>query len=365
MSDNRGGMLDHAEKAAVSQLVKMVTTAVTGEVLSGARSGSSVSSLTANVIELTCIVEKGISNDQYNNYCKSIESQLGVFISSLIMNGNIGGNIKSIMSKMPVLSPLDFTYINKINNSIQTVGKFSLKRLTSEKKNAGDVFFESYMDHVEKGYSYALERSDEIIVSASRDSGPTFIDVPRYDAGIDKNTGSYRIGIRVTPKIVESAEIESLIIKKNMNTEVSQKGNMFFNKLSKVKNVLTGKLKGIKNDNDAGSEVTNAASNLYTQMERVKDVKKPFIYILMTGDTQYNLKEEHNIDISSSAVLTKLYSMLPILGIAILQDSGLLSYSLCQENRLIEKPFEEFINGSSKLTRDAINAIKRESIYRG
>lgn len=293
------------------------------------------SGLNQNVIELTCIVDEEARHEA-TSFCKTIEYQVAILISSIIRTDTAMGDYdRNVFRSLPLLSRYDKVYYDKATKQLSTLDKFMASSL-SDADSATRVFYESYIAAIEETYEkIANEASSDVeIVDAGGVVGPTFIDIPVKDAGnifinmmnallgnFDKTDDKIRIGVRVTPKVVQREEFVQMF-KKGINAipTVNERALGFF---SKTKRVFRAVASIFKSNKLAKENMTREESKcLYDMMTRVKSIEKPFVFFFMSKDTADLIEDLVNIDVTKAGTLKAMFDRYPLLGMGILSPDN-------------------------------------------
>lgn len=307
----------------------------------GAFKKKRTSGLNQNVIELTCIVDEE-SRHEAISFCKTIEYQVAILISSIVRTDTAMGNYdRNIWRALPLLSRHEKVYLDKATGQLATIDKF-MTSVLADSDTALRAFYESYMTSIEDMYDTGEEfiateaggKSDSEIVDAGGVVGPTFIDIPVKDAGnifvnmmnallgnFDKSDDKVRIGVRVTPKVVNRDEFIQMFKKGVDSLPVSNDKALGF--ISKVKRVFSTMGNLFKKNKKAKEKLSESESKtLYDMMTRVKSIEKPFVFFFMSKDTSDSIKEYVNIDVTKSGTLKAMFDRYPLLGLGILSPDN-------------------------------------------
>jgi hypothetical protein len=296
------------------------------------------SGLNQNVIELTCIVDEEARHEA-TSFCKTIEYQVAILISSIIRTDTAMGDYdRNVFRSLPLLSRYDKVYYDKATKQLSTLDKFMASSL-SDADSATRVFYESYIASIEEMYdtneTFAQEASSDVeIVDAGGVVGPTFIDIPVKDAGnvfinmmnallgnFDKNDDKIRIGVRVTPKVVQREEFVQMF-KKGVNAlpTVNERALGFF---GKTKRVFKAVANIFKNNKAVKAQMSNDENKcLYDMMTRVKAIEKPFVFFFMSKDTADLINDLVRIDVTKAGTLKAMFDRYPLLGLGILSPDN-------------------------------------------
>lgn len=356
-----------AGSRAISNGVDMVMdlAAVTVAVAAGSKKRTSI--MNKNIIDLTCVVDEE-SRHEAGAFCKMVEYQLAILISSLVRTDNtLGSREKNIFKALPLLSRYDRLYLDKETNQFSSVDKF-MQSMKASSNDATSTFYEAYMAAIAEQMEIAEEasnvKSNSDIIDDGGLVGPTFIDIPvkylSYASRKDESD-SVRIGIRVTPKVVHSEEFIQMF-KKGITSEsvVDEKG---LSLIQKVKRACSSMLAVFKRNKNVQQNMPKAeAKTLFAMMTRVKSIQKPFILFFMSKETTDRIKETVKVDVTRGSVLQAMYDRYPLLGVGILspdntvqasfdRTAALSTYDLKDLKILSKNTYNKIVENESKNAR--------------
>lgn len=288
--------------------------------------GNSRNMISNNVIDLTCITSDDLSSSITKDYCKSLEVIYAMMIRSLISSqtrSRLKNNSGSIFRDIPIQNAYDGLILDKEGNFSQFTsqwlkGKF---RAPYSGKAAISVFNESKIDELEKEYRNLLRveagiESDPFL-KETRGAGPKFIDIELSTTDLSGKaaTKNLSIGVAVRPKMVSAADVFSFMVKRNASALEPDKTAKvgFLKSITK----LFSREKVVKDAIDNGTASGKAASGLYSTMQKIKNIKKPFVCILISSEIADELKAKYKIDIMNPGVIRSLYKAYPIMSIGI------------------------------------------------
>ena len=288
--------------------------------------GSSTSMISNNVIDLTCITSDDLTSSTTKDYCKSLEVIYAMMIRSLISSqtrSRLNNSSASIFKDIPIQNAYDGLQLDKAGNISTFVPSWFRGKVRAplSGKAAVGVFNESRIAELEKEYLSLIRvqgglESDPFL-KETRGAGPKFIDIEMSTTDLSgkATTKNLSIGVAVRPKMVSASDIFSFMVKRNVTPleadKVAKVG--FMKSIAK----LFSREKVVKNAADNSSDSGKAASALYRSMQKIKDIKKPFVCLLISSEIADELKSRYKIDIMSPGVMRSLYKTYPIMSIGI------------------------------------------------
>ena len=382
----------------ISQFIPMVANLICD--IHELASGSNVSDMKSNIIELPLICSNDMTMDFVTQYGKSIEVVYATMVRSILQTSTksrLNGSAKSIFKSLPILTTFDTVSIdNNLNASISSLNAvFNADPGNTNTKgnNAVNAFLESIDMNLEEltmkvindigvggvsilttggvldanesaGYISGFspeERGDEasgnnIFLQESRGGVPTWVDVEVQirELGGKVTSKAVPIGVAVKPKLVDGSEIVSLFIKQNNKLfELSKVGAVLKKRLS-IKSLLNkkviSKLTGVE---------PNVKKNLVSLLDAVSGAgNKPFVCILMSNSVKNNLMAA-KVDVTSSGLLRSIYKKLPILSISIYDiNLDTISYSLMQDPYMTATTSSNFNTDVSALQRTLSEGLR-------
>lgn len=288
--------------------------------------GSARNMISNNVIDLTCITSDDLSSTITKDYCKSLEVIYAMMIRSLISSqtrSRLKNTSGSIFKDIPIQNAYDGLTLDKDGNLAQFTsnwfkGKF---RAPYSGKAAVAVFNESKLAELEKEYRNLVNLGAGIesdpFLKETRGAGPKFIDIELSTTSLDGKaaTKNLSIGVAVRPKMVSAADVFSFMVKRNASALEPDKTA----KVGFLKSVtkLFSREKVVKEAMGNGSASGKAASGLYKTMQKIKNIKKPFVCLLLSSEIADELRDKYKINIMDPGVIRGLYKAYPIMSIGI------------------------------------------------
>lgn len=321
-----------------------------------------------NTITLQCVCTDDLPIDVRNSYCKSLEIIYAMMIRSLLTLQNrsrLNDTPSSIMGGIPMLTPYDkIKFNNKVNGFI-SVRDSIFNRDKQDGQKALDVFTESLQDKLDEFTAVLSSISVEdanVILKGGSSAAPTFIEiginVQDFNGRVIEK--KFSLGIQVRPKVVSSQEMMQFVVKRNnavsnvdgaTRTFWQRMKNSFIFNYTKVKNTAkSGEIQGEKSLNE--------------MMEAVKNIKKPFVCLLMSNLTVEGLKDL-NIDIVNNfKVVQRLYDTLPIMSISVYNaNTDTIISSITKESQFVSRTAAEFNSEVSQYEKQLAEMVRVQRMF--
>lgn len=321
-----------------------------------------------NTITLQCVCTDDLPIDVRNSYCKSLEIIYAMMIRSLLTLQNrsrLNDTPTSIMGSLPMLTPYDKVKFNDKINGFISVRDSIFNRNKQDGQKALDVFTESLQDKLDEFTRVMNTISIEdanVILKGGSSAAPTFIEI---SLNINEFSGrvtekKFSLGIQVRPKVVSSQEMMQFIVKRNNAVaEVDGATRTFW---QRMKNSFIFNYKRVKNSAKSGE--IQGEKTLNQMMESVKNIKKPFVCLLMSNLTVEGLKDL-NIDlVENFKIAQKLYETLPIMSISIYNaNTDTITSSLTKDSYFVSRTAAEFNSEVSQYEKQLAEMVRVQRMF--
>lgn len=330
-----------------------------------AMAAKNITDMNANVIELACVCTDDLPVDLVSQYCKSVEIVYATLVRSILQStirsrGN--SRPKDMLKSLPILTNFDLVEFNDEINAISSVseGLFGNKNAQSGSA-AVNAFLEAVKVELAKRdiVEYGIEA--DVFLKETRGGVPTFIDVsvtittPGGGKPIEK---VIPIGISVRPKMVQPQEMIGFFIKQNNAlTEISNASKVKSKKFS-FKSLLSSNR--IKKDKIMGGVLDNKSKRVLSSLlESTKNIKKPFVCLLISNYTRDLLKDA-GVDIEKPALIRNIYKSLPVMSISIYDmNVDMIYYSLSKtQTTLVKVTASTFNTDVSQLQKTLAEGLR-------
>lgn len=319
-----------------------------------------------SIISLQLVATDDLSMETVNSYCKSLEILYAMIIRGMLTvqdRSRLNSSPTSIFSSLPMLTPYDKVSFNK-----QLMAFASVKDSIFNKGESGSQALQAFAESFDmnlKAIEEELKRVsfEEVILKDANGAAPTFVDVTIAvtQFGGRSVEKTFSIGIQVRPKIVSNEEMMQFIVKRNLSMVDAVDGQTkSFWKRMKTKFSLN--FRRAKQSSKEEKNVT-ADKSLNSMMNSVKDIKKPFVCLLVGNITRDKLKEI-NIDITNAKLVQSIYDRLPVMSIAIYDTyTDTITSSLLRDTYFTKKTAADYFSEISQYEKQLSELVRTQKIF--